>query len=159
METIRWGKLFCVVRGKTFPTSVTCPFFCVAVVLIGFRPEAAEQLDSETRTDPDLPSSLQLSDRRICGGLRQQGRLLSHCSCGMMKRSTWAFYEKDSRLQQGCGAALTHCQIEIAKKNQSVCYSDLTFSPFYIIYNLSTKFTEKAVIEMFTSFSHQPGLY
>lgn len=43
--------------------------------LPGVRPEAAEQLDGETRTDSDLFSSLQLTDQGICGSLRQQGRL------------------------------------------------------------------------------------
>lgn len=64
------------------------------MVLAGFRPEAAGQLDSETRTDSDLFNSLQLADQGICGGHRQQGRLtVSHFFCSdNMETSTQMFY-------------------------------------------------------------------
>lgn len=73
-----------VFNNNCMPTEclllLTAPLLRV-VVVTGFRPKAAGQLDSETRTDPDLLSSLQLTDRRICVSLRQQGRCRKDCCC------------------------------------------------------------------------------
>lgn len=46
-----------------------------SVARTGVRPQAAGQLDSQTRSEFDLCCSLQPTDQGVCGSLRQQGKL------------------------------------------------------------------------------------